>query len=845
MSNLTFDNFQAIDESMDNIYEWSVDDTKLPFYVYQQYTFDIGAITFAVRFTRTFVVGIKSMRTSYVMIGKKMNKKISTKMPPLPNPKKFIATITDIIKHHLETFPKANRGIILRFDEKTFERVEKLFHLIVRLKLKTAYKYSEDFTWSPLEGSRCFYVWKKQFTFKSLYDNFLKAAAKEIADQQKSLVSGDLVDDNEFDIYTKLATGAEKYNPPVAGGNPFASTATAMKKTLKDIIHPDWGYPEDESGGDEDDEPLMKVTVVDLGDYTEKQLNDAANSIQLNEALLVGEALGEVWRFSYIEDDIYFLYKYNYLTNETNRLSLTKHELGATVLRAKEQYNVKSIDMASNDYCYIGFYFNETEINKKIFKIYFPKQNFVIRYNIYVGQLYAGDASDFKRIVSATGNHVWFPVPRRMLANNSDNKNIFFTDVYQKTNLDLHKVESKFSLPEPSKDIIKRILFSTHENLYIGSVLKLNTVEYKKPAIIDEIVPVMPLSELSKKRFEVSGEHTDFTKTNHDFSYTVGPFELKYTDDLAALVKKLKQLQDYVKDSKIRINIKQNISEELYADFMISVGEYTNFAHDIFKTHGISGSTQDAIKSYTGSTYQSVNKVLRGIGEVDDKAYTMDVIKALDTAFKTDAVYLSGFKIPVFRGQSVAEEDVDTIVKSGKYKTNSYYSTSTNIGTAYIFLKYESSLSDEGKLYSGLKLPRKGRIANLMTIKDIHRIPVLVPGEHSSFKSENEVILPRGTVMKLMNWEMIEREQIDSDKPKKLFVTTYSCLGVGDEMSQITEQTKHRLIEMIESDQESENIAKHLLVLDTLLDITEIGAIFPGVSNETLVDTIIKWSSND
>ncbi|QHJ75743.1 RNA polymerase ADP-ribosylase [Acinetobacter phage vB_AbaM_PhT2] len=175
-----------------------------------------------------------------------------------------------------------------------------------------------------------------------------------------------------------------------------------------------------------------------------------------------------------------------------------------------------------------------------------------------------------------------------------------------------------------------------------------------------------------------------------------------------------------------------------------------------------------AIREYTGSEFSDINDYL--LGKHDPYPGIENIIDDLDAAFKNGTTLERGTIL--YRGQSVKFGQMKSIMDTKMLYFKNFVSTSLypviygGFGNATVSIDpgaqdetnlTGSDLAKSSAYHSAYKeLIQANTIEDIdapltaaLIIKGADKINVIVPGEHSFYPDECEVILPRGTILKV------------------------------------------------------------------------------------------------
>ncbi len=168
-------------------------------------------------------------------------------------------------------------------------------------------------------------------------------------------------------------------------------------------------------------------------------------------------------------------------------------------------------------------------------------------------------------------------------------------------------------------------------------------------------------------------------------------------------------------------------------------------AEPLFKTlasnNGLTSSEEgiSEVQAYTGSAYGTINNYLRGkSSETSGQNY----VKKIDNLYKKKGMRIAK-DVVVYRGQRMDEDTIKKLLDGSPYMFRAYTSTSTNLQTAISFSKASANAFVSGTT----AVVEKPHV--LMLISGLDSTLSLVPGNLSNHVSECEVIINRGTVIKV------------------------------------------------------------------------------------------------
>lgn len=274
------------------------------------------------------------------------------------------------------------------------------------------------------------------------------------------------------------------------------------------------------------------------------------------------------------------------------------------------------------------------------------------------------------------------------------------------------------------------------DSIRTSVVLAIHTEDkYLPPYELDlKIKPYMlKLSEILKSDKEIVYKFKDIT----EYTLKYLPSDIEYSEKLSSISKIIQAISDsyrYVIGSSYR-----NLEEPI------------NYTEE----------EKDAITNYTSQNYEDINMFLLGNEEATKKTIST-YIPNLDKAF-SKGVKLDRSTI-LYRAQRHEYKDLDKSVKNKILYFPNFVSTSlapiffnkgfSNSASSYIGQQQDwetqarETLGD--KVVDSKAERSSDYIARLgIMISGVHKVKVIVPGDLSRFSHESEVILPRGSALKI------------------------------------------------------------------------------------------------
>lgn len=178
--------------------------------------------------------------------------------------------------------------------------------------------------------------------------------------------------------------------------------------------------------------------------------------------------------------------------------------------------------------------------------------------------------------------------------------------------------------------------------------------------------------------------------------------------------------------------------------------DFTNQYADPLKSFkpNLDDDQQESLQAYTSDDFIEINSTLLGELNPSDKA--IKHIKTLDGCFKDAGIKLSA-DTKLYRGQSISSKLFNTAIKNKAFYFKNYVSTSLAISPIFGFYAEAgvavSSDMIEPVVASDYTLSKDAYIAFVISRPD--RTLALVPGEYTEYPKEAEVLLPRGTLLRI------------------------------------------------------------------------------------------------
>ncbi|AAQ17910.1 Alt RNA polymerase ADP-ribosylase [Aeromonas phage Aeh1] len=259
-------------------------------------------------------------------------------------------------------------------------------------------------------------------------------------------------------------------------------------------------------------------------------------------------------------------------------------------------------------------------------------------------------------------------------------------------------------------------------------------------------------------------------------------------------------MKDFVENSDKMASLKKFIEDEITAN----ATEVENIIQSVF-THGIVESISDKITGayasfrptyiakedaniidrYCGSGYSQINnQLIHGI--ISGNA--TEWIKKLDEAFDRSGVRVNP-ELTVYRGSKLPSSEVFDITVGKLFHFRAFVSTSLNPRTGFSFGGNDKH--DIARVLTNTQRrdkiddtePMQDPMTAAFMISGLDKIPVIIPGTYSPYERECEVVLPRGTTIRIEDMATANLNKFTKTLTNILFV----CKGVAPSEVSINE----------------------------------------------------------
>lgn len=159
---------------------------------------------------------------------------------------------------------------------------------------------------------------------------------------------------------------------------------------------------------------------------------------------------------------------------------------------------------------------------------------------------------------------------------------------------------------------------------------------------------------------------------------------------------------------------------------------------------------KDSIISYTDGEFSNINKSLMGDSDIYNKT-NLELVSTMDDIFRKYGIRLNN-DIIAYRGMFINIGIFSKILEQKIFHFRTYVSTTTNIDVAHNFAP--QSVSDIPKFKEITELPEdrtnwKPMQNMLFSIRGLNNTLAIIPGKHARYPIEHEIILSRGTTIRI------------------------------------------------------------------------------------------------
>lgn len=335
-----------------------------------------------------------------------------------------------------------------------------------------------------------------------------------------------------------------------------------------------------------------------------------------------------------------------------------------------------------------------------------------------------------------------------------------YTDGVTATNPLMGKDLDAVASPDPSavaKPVINTAVAKKAPGENIANGLRAKNIDAATLQWLTENPP--PGLEDGKKTIPEWKEYAGAFKELGALDIEVGGFQIKFTTSNATkLFQQIDNISKFATGAEL-----DAVKDALKEAFNVSKSTLRAKLSAIQKREFPSNS---AIQAYTGSSYGSMNQVLRG-GE--DEYNVKEKLKSADNYFRKHGRPLDP-NVVVYRGQSVLVGEIKGLLQGKEYVLHGFVSTSLSLDIANSFMGtgYGNHLNadnvfngkavnvtmdtDFDSLSAAAGNSEKGdgkKFKVMLVISGLDKCLSVIPGEWGSHESECEIVLNRGARLKL------------------------------------------------------------------------------------------------
>lgn len=855
---------EFINESLNDPHDF-VESYDVPSYVLGQYEFDHNGDLFAVRFSNSAKYGKKA---STVEFGRKVNKNVSKKLPKISNVRKFLATVVAIIKHHVlySDNPKAQAklsGFVISVPSDGHEIISKIISLSLKKNFKQYIIYP-GFTENIYDPSRkVILVHRHTKKPSSVFEKIDLSSVEEPGpsnDNEPVALGPEDVDLGIDDEYLDPPLNSADIDPD----SPDVSEPDQeLSYSAKKKIYLSW------KGGKFSIEQIAtlygvsKTAII----YAIKELEDQVDlysdpfdaEVADNAADVYGDTLDgdEEEKTSSIDNGVY--------VNKNGKTLLVKNteksELKLWYVNASLKVEQSGIDLLPE-------YLEEIGVQKFEWKttVWFnsfnePSSSPYFVYSLYdipniIFCLYEGTVFRYSMEEMLEGATVFGRAVPQMQYKDfvypKMDTNIFMMVRDKEPSpfniMDLSSMQENVHeryLNDMSND--KNMLFELNTVQMQGLYNKFSedqfegAVNHKMKAILgsggdpssikDEFIAnpfpddfdINKVSKLTERWPDINKwikKSNIRTETNQPDSISLadGMITIDYEDDIMQIRKKFDKLKGLTGGERKKI---KHLLYEYMKDRGRNAHKFVMRTSILQNEDPTTAYTDDdliLLSTYTGSGYNSINKKLRSNQAMKQGSHNQDFIEDFDLMFQDKGLQLPKGLI-MYRGQSNSDSEIIDFNEGKEVEFAAYVSCTMDPSIAANFTKtgaHESSfaLSDAPKddfhVFDLADYEKRKRNKIMMTIKDAHKIPVLVPGKFSNVSGESEVILPRGT-------KVVANSPVELVHPR-VYVGSFSITGIKG-LNKLLESNEFKRFKMFcEAEKASDHLVKEMVVDVMIVD---------------------------
>lgn len=229
----------------------------------------------------------------------------------------------------------------------------------------------------------------------------------------------------------------------------------------------------------------------------------------------------------------------------------------------------------------------------------------------------------------------------------------------------------------------------------------------------------------------------------------------------------------------------------------------------------LTDSERNIVSTYTGAGYKQINRQLR---EGDPSPNTEGFVKRFDKLFADKGIQLPKGMV-IYRGQSNSDKEIQTFLEDGEVEFKAYVSCSMSPTIAGMFAGTSLNINELLSVADGIEwsasseYEERKRYKVIMSISDLHKIPVFVPGNDSSHNTEAEVVVPRGTKL-VLNGDLTEVH-------KRVMMGHFKVTGINGMSSVLESQTFKNFRMFCEEGEATERQAKEMFSILMMSDYVD------------------------
>ena len=775
-----------INESLDSHYSWWDDSENAPGYMYAQYAFDVEGTVYAVRFHKV----PKYPKSSDILIGRRVKKKISPKLGPIKNIKRFISTVVAILySHGVEEGGKGTNGFRIIFDESDMNRLEKIMDFAVKTRLKSKYQGMRFDSEAGKDGKSYYYVWRKVDDLDNLFP-FSEPTTPVDKPQtvQTSHVHTTQEQPPETQAELNIPMGISLWMVPGISNSFYVVSQQSPGEFYYWFI--------------EDLGVLKGVGESDSSSFYASQ-SDMENLIK-----------GFGWkRATSAEKETYWwIFKKGLKGNPVFTRQGVRKDGNADMITLKGDGSINSMSMSPDGIMTIingdDVFLDVINTNPSIAKRKDGK--------VFLSMVIAYDKEAWQAAPSSEIDPDVVPHVNMLL-----NYKAFSLVNLEDANLIEPLVASAFDYVLPNK---KSTSYKKDSDEPVASTPSVD-IAFSRPAKTND--STISRDDIFRRGGSRIEKIIDTANGKINIQFDDVPISFNSSMRTTEIIDNLEKLEEMTKNNpELASKVKAKI---LHEDRVTR--DYFNIIRDTaWEKKPINENHQASIEAYTDNLFDTINNVLRGKTEYETPKI-LSHIESIDNAFQESGIYLTKDTV-IFRGSTLSVGEISAISDGYEYVFPQYTSCSMSPSVATKFIKAQDKimwLSKQAGNYSGRS---KDRTAMIMSISGLDNVPVLVPGDISSFPSEQEIMIPRETVVKLAPGSRVE--QVGSE----MYAFHVEAAGVKNPETGMVESLKTGLSFMpsfeyfMEGQQESNERVNTMMIIGGLIDIVGVDNIVDEETQE-------------